>query len=595
MNLPIPESDSIFFATDYTNLNQEFIDWFCDFALPDYDTCERDLYLEKKSAVSLTLSKYNFILLRTGIQTNNWIKYLLFLIDDPEIIQMMQELDAQNITDELDWKSFYSSDEFSPYMSQLFKRNYLFSLFLKPELPYEIIEWFAGLPLEFRIRHYCKTSEIQPQYCRYEGIQEDSEHWKVLFLLKLVDRHLFELINSKEVTSLITKFDESPDIQLTLITIMQSLDPYKAQQICKSLRHMQLIEMAQLPHFEKKMELTLYNLVHESKTQIFLGDHLAAQFVKELLSLCCQKSDVMDLINSTIIEQLSQIPINDLASIIFQENAFEYLLLEKNKDVYEEYFELFMNRFCEEKSLSFFESWLRELVIEPINLHTLATQILQEFSDYSEDLYSLYVLSETSTQFNMEEGTDGILSEDMMNWAIESPSNMRRLLTLDCENWENGDSHFIWMQEVIKRWIGFTLNLKDLHPVKFKEEFTIAYAQSDDFDSYLSIFDESLPLLSQKYSNDVCEFQPPEGEILILQILIACTSMTDRPYLAFTISSDPLLMLFKLIQENPEQPISWIRKEYLAVCRTLPLSKKKNFQNSISRIKFLHECKFYKY
>ena len=33
----------------------------------------------------------------------------------------------------------------------------------------------------------------------------------------------------------------------------------------------------------------------------------------------------------------------------------------------------------------------------------------------------------------------------------------------------------------------------------------------------------------------------------------------------------------------------------LAVCRTLPLSKKKNFQNSISRIKFLHECKFYKY
>ena len=35
--------------------------------------------------------------------------------------------------------------------------------------------------------------------------------------------------------------------------------------------------------------------------------------------------------------------------------------------------------------------------------------------------------------------------------------------------------------------------------------------------------------------------------------------------------------------------------DYLAVCRTLPLSKKKNFQNSISRIKFLHECKFYKY
>ena len=34
---------------------------------------------------------------------------------------------------------------------------------------------------------------------------------------------------------------------------------------------------------------------------------------------------------------------------------------------------------------------------------------------------------------------------------------------------------------------------------------------------------------------------------------------------------------------------------WLAVCRTLPLSKKKNFQNSISRIKFLHECKFYKY
>ena len=36
-------------------------------------------------------------------------------------------------------------------------------------------------------------------------------------------------------------------------------------------------------------------------------------------------------------------------------------------------------------------------------------------------------------------------------------------------------------------------------------------------------------------------------------------------------------------------------KKLLAVCRTLPLSKKKNFQNSISRIKFLHECKFYKY
>ena len=36
-------------------------------------------------------------------------------------------------------------------------------------------------------------------------------------------------------------------------------------------------------------------------------------------------------------------------------------------------------------------------------------------------------------------------------------------------------------------------------------------------------------------------------------------------------------------------------KVALAVCRTLPLSKKKNFQNSISRIKFLHECKFYKY
>ena len=60
---------------------------------------------------------------------------------------------------------------------------------------------------------------------------------------------------------------------------------------------------------------------------------------------------------------------------------------------------------------------------------------------------------------------------------------------------------------------------------------------------------------------------------------------------------------FKKLKEKSETilscyeagPTGYVLYRLLAVCRTLPLSKKKNFQNSISRIKFLHECKFYKY
>ena len=53
----------------------------------------------------------------------------------------------------------------------------------------------------------------------------------------------------------------------------------------------------------------------------------------------------------------------------------------------------------------------------------------------------------------------------------------------------------------------------------------------------------------------------------------------------------PLLAAYTKVEDK----IGEISFNQLAVCRTLPLSKKKNFQNSISRIKFLHECKFYKY
>ena len=73
--------------------------------------------------------------------------------------------------------------------------------------------------------------------------------------------------------------------------------------------------------------------------------------------------------------------------------------------------------------------------------------------------------------------------------------------------------------------------------------------------------------------------------------VIAATIVTGNPLN----SPGPVLAAIFSTTLSPLAGEFGVFAGFLAVCRTLPLSKKKNFQNSISRIKFLHECKFYKY
>ena len=83
--------------------------------------------------------------------------------------------------------------------------------------------------------------------------------------------------------------------------------------------------------------------------------------------------------------------------------------------------------------------------------------------------------------------------------------------------------------------------------------------------------------------------------VLVIKILLDLFFHTDMGLTLGAMGNNEQMVISQGVNPRLLKMMGIGLSNGLAVCRTLPLSKKKNFQNSISRIKFLHECKFYKY